>query len=134
MGFPRSSLSNESACNAEGPGLIPGLGISPGEGNGKPLQCFCLENPMDRGTWQATVHVLPRVGHDLVTPPPRAECVPSDEGLLVLGFSLCELLTKSYCCCSVAKSCLTLCDPMDCSMPGFPVLHYLLEFAQVHVH
>ena len=37
-------------------------------------------------------------------------------------------------CCSVAKSCLTLCDPMDCSTPGFPVLHYLLEFAQTHVH
>ena len=38
------------------------------------------------------------------------------------------------CCCSVAKSCLTLYNPMDCSMPGFPVLHYLLEFAQTHVH
>ena len=36
--------------------------------------------------------------------------------------------------CSVAKSCLTLCDPMDSSTPGFPVLHYLLEFAQTHVH
>ena len=35
---------------------------------------------------------------------------------------------------SVAKSCLTLSNPMDCSMPGFPVLHYLLEFAQIHVH
>ena len=38
-----------------------------------------------------------------------------------------------YCCCSVAKSCPTLCDPMDCSTPGFPVLHYLPEFAQTHV-
>ena len=38
------------------------------------------------------------------------------------------------CCCSVAKWCLTLCDPMDSCTPGFPVLHYLLEFAQVHVH
>ena len=36
--------------------------------------------------------------------------------------------------CSVAKSCLTLCDPMDCSIPGFPVLQYLPEFAQMHVH
>ena len=34
----------------------------------------------------------------------------------------------------VVKSCPTLCDPMDCSTPGFPVLHYLLEFAQTHVH
>ena len=39
-----------------------------------------------------------------------------------------------YCFCSVAKSCLILCDPMDCSMPGFPVLHYISEFAQTHVH
>ena len=38
------------------------------------------------------------------------------------------------CCCSVAKSCPTLCDPMNCSTPGFPVLHYLLEFTQTHVH
>ena len=38
------------------------------------------------------------------------------------------------CCCSVAKLCLTLCDPMDCSTPGFPILHHLPEFAQTHVH
>ena len=37
-------------------------------------------------------------------------------------------------CCPVAKSCWTFHDPMDCSMPGFPVLHYLPEFAQIHVH
>ena len=42
---------------------------------------------------------------------------------------------SGYCfCCLVAKSCLTLWDPMDCSTPGFPILHYLLEFAQTHVH
>ena len=40
-----------------------------------------------------------------------------------------------FCCCSsVAQSCLTLCNPMDCRMPGFPVLHYVLELAQTHVH
>jgi len=39
-----------------------------------------------------------------------------------------------YSCCLVTESCLTLCDPMDCSTPGFPVLHCLLEFAQTHVH
>ena len=44
-----------SASNAGDPGLIPGLGRSPGEGNGNPLQYSCLENPMDRGAWQATV-------------------------------------------------------------------------------
>ena len=42
---------------------------------------------------------------------------------------------KCSCCwCSVTQSCPTLCNSMDCSMPGFPVLHYLLEFAQTHVH
>ena len=37
-------------------------------------------------------------------------------------------------CCSIAKSCVTLCNPMDCSMLSFPVLHYLPEFVQTHVH
>ena len=45
----------ESACNAGEPGSIPGSGRSPGEGNGNPLQYSCLENPMDRGAWRATV-------------------------------------------------------------------------------
>ena len=45
-----------------------------------------------------------------------------------------SLLVVSCCCCSVAKLCLTLCSPMDCSKPGFPVHHRLLEFAQTHVH
>ena len=40
----------------------------------------------------------------------------------------------SFCCCSVAQSCPTLCNPMDCSTPGFPVLYHLPEFAQTHVH
>ena len=44
------------------------------------------------------------------------------------------LLCSSSCCCSVAKLCLILWDPMDCNTPGFPVLHYLPEFAQVHIH
>ena len=43
-------------ANAEDAGLTPGWGRSPGGGNGNPLQCSCLENPMDRGAWQATVH------------------------------------------------------------------------------
>ena len=45
-----------SACNAGDPGSIPGLGRSPGEGNGNPLQYSCLENPMNGGAWWATVH------------------------------------------------------------------------------
>ena len=50
-GFPCSSVSKESACSAGDPGSIPGLGRSPGEGNGNPLQYPCLENLMDRGAW-----------------------------------------------------------------------------------
>ena len=46
----------------------------------------------------------------------------------------CVLMLCLFCCCSITKSCLTLCNPMDCSTPSFPVLHYLLEFAQIHVH
>ena len=45
-----------SAYKAEDPGSIPGSGRSSGEGNGNPLQYSCLENPMDGGAWQATVH------------------------------------------------------------------------------
>ena len=45
-----------SACNAGDLGSIPGSGRSPGEGNGNPLQCSCLENPMNEGAWWATVH------------------------------------------------------------------------------
>ena len=54
--FPGGSDSKESAYNAVDPGLIPGSGRSPGEGNGNPLQCSCLENPMDGGAWWATIH------------------------------------------------------------------------------
>ena len=50
--------------------MIPGSGRSPGEGNGNPLQYSCLENPLDRGAWRATVHGAVRVGHDLATKPP----------------------------------------------------------------
>ena len=55
MGFPGSSTGKESACNMGDPGLIPGSERFPGGGHGNPLQYSCLENPMNRGTWQATV-------------------------------------------------------------------------------
>ena len=56
LGFPGGSDSEESACNAGDPGLISGLGRSPGGGQGNPLQSSCLENFMDRGAWWAIVH------------------------------------------------------------------------------
>ena len=56
LDFPGNSDSKESACNVGDQGSIPGLGRSPGDRNGNPLQYSCLENPMDRGDWRATVH------------------------------------------------------------------------------
>ena len=56
MSFNDGSGSKESACNAGGTALIPGLERSPEGGHGNPLQYSCLEDPMDRGAWRATVH------------------------------------------------------------------------------
>ena len=89
--------------------FIPGSGRSPGGGHSNPLQYSCLENPMDRGSWQATVHRVTKS---------RAQ--------------LKQLSTHTRIC-SVTQSCPTLWDPTDRSMPDFPVLH-LLELAQTHVH
>ena len=55
MGFPGGSVVKNPPVNAGNPASIPGSGRSPGEGNGNPLQYSCLENPMDRGAWWATV-------------------------------------------------------------------------------
>ena len=63
-GFPGGSDSKESTSNAGDLGSISGSGRSPGEGNGNSHQYSCLENSMDRGAWQATVHGLQRVGQD----------------------------------------------------------------------
>ena len=84
-------------------------------GNGNPLQYSGLENSMDRGAWRATVH---GVAKNWTQPKPK------------------QLSTHARpCCChSLAQSCLTLCDPTDCSTPDFPVLHHLLELSQAHVH
>ena len=59
QGFPGGIVVENLPANAgdiRGTGSIPALGRSPGEGNGYPLHSSCLENPMDRGAWQATVH------------------------------------------------------------------------------
>ena len=67
QGFPDGSNSMESTCNAGDTGdagSIPGLGRFPEEGNGDLLQYSCLENPMDRGLWQATGHRVAKIGHN----------------------------------------------------------------------
>ena len=55
-GFPRGSDGKESSRNVGDPSSIPGLGKSPGGGNGNPFQYSCMENSMDRGAWRATIH------------------------------------------------------------------------------
>ena len=64
MGFPGSSAAKNLPANAGDAGdtgLIPGLGKSPGEGNGNPLQYFCMENSMDRGVWRVKVHRVTKI-------------------------------------------------------------------------
>ena len=136
----------------------PGSGRSSGEGNGNPLQYPCVENPMDGVMWQATVHGVAKRRTRLIVS--RQFCQLCEKyATAVVQFRSFVLklsewnkvsITMSFSsfaqydvtlpmflmlrCCSAAKSVPTLCDPVDCSMPGFPVLHYLLEFAQIHVH
>ena len=68
--LPGGSVHKESTCNAGDQNLIPGLGRTPGGGNCNSLQYSCLENPTDKGAWQAAVHGVTRVGHNLETKPP----------------------------------------------------------------
>ena len=63
-GFSCSSVGKESACSAGDLGLIPGLGRSPEEANGNPLQYPCLEDLMGRGAWWTAVHRVARSQHD----------------------------------------------------------------------
>ena len=72
-GFPGGLVVKNPPANARDAGSIPGLGRSPGEGIGNPLQYSCLENPMDRGSWQTTVHRFTETQGDL-------DMVVSEEG------------------------------------------------------
>ena len=73
-----SAVKNLFDCNAGDAGSIPGLGRSRGKANGNPLQYSCLENPMDKEVWWATVQGVTKVRLDLVTKPPppqhRSQC------------------------------------------------------------
>ena len=100
-GFPDDSDSKESACNVGDLGSIPGLGRSPGEGNGNPLQYSCLGNPMDRGTWQATGGCKESDTTDRLTL--SLFFFKYVHNLLFLSVRFLR-----FSCCLVAKSCLTL--------------------------
>ena len=90
-------------CRLSSKKNLPGWERSPGEGNGNPHQYSCLENPMERGAWPATVHGVARVRHNLVTKPPpppphwgiRKFTAQNDfpEGTIVLECSLCVPLS-----------------------------------------
>ena len=114
LGFPCGSVGKESAHNARDLGLIPGLGRSPGEGKGYPLQYSGLEQSMD-----CVVHRIAKSWTRL-----------SDFHFHMYSNYSKEMFQFS----SVTQSCLTLCDPMNCSTPGLPVHHQLPEFTQTHVH
>ena len=77
--FPGGLDGKESACNVGDSDSIPGLGRSPGEGHGYPLQYSCLENPVDRRAWQATVHGVAKTQTGLSD----SHCYCSLHGILV---------------------------------------------------
>ena len=114
MGLPGGSVGKESTCSIGDPGSIPGLGRSPGEGNGSPLQCSCLENPINREAWQATVHGVAKVGQDLATkarPQPLCcHCGPSHHHLSQIITTPCKLA-------SGFSSCLSL-QPVSTQRPN----------------
>ena len=106
LGFPGGSAGKESTCNAGDPGSIPGLGRSPGEGKGYPLQYSGLENSMDCIVDEVT----------------KSRTQLSDFHFLL------PFRSMYCCCCSVAKSCLTLCHPMDYTVNGIIQVR-ILEWA-----
>jgi len=107
--FPCGSAGKESACNAGDLGSTPGLERSPGEGKGYPLQYSGLENSVD-------------------------ESMGSQSRKQLSNFHFTLWLHLTFVVVVQSLSHVSLCDPMDGSRPGFPVLHYLLQFAQTHVH
>ena len=111
-------------CNRLG-GLIPVWGRAPGEGKGYPLQYSGLKNSIDcivHGVAKSHTQLSDFHFHsNFISLIKALACLPEDPHASV-QFS------------SVAQSCLTLCDPMNCSTPGLPVHHQLPEFTQTRVH
>ena len=143
--------------------MILGLGRYPGEENGYLLQCSCLENSMDRGAWQAVVlgsrKELDMTEWLILSLSFLINIISIYIFLVFIYLAALDLgdgtqnvrsllwyvdlklrhvrsssLFSSVQFSPVTQSCLTLCDPMNCSTPGLPVHHQLPEFTQTHVH
>ena len=139
QGFPDDLPGKKSTHNAGDigdVGLIPGSWRTHGVGNGTPLQYSCLEHPMDRGAWWATVGGITRVGHHCNdwtrihqewlrhTLPALAYWIPlaaRAAGSQHRSSHFTAHSLKLHAFCLVTKSCLTLCSYMNCSPPGFSV-------------
>ena len=110
------------------PSSIPGWRRTPGGGNGNPLQYSGLQKAMERGDSQATVHwaIKSQKWQWLST------CIHIQLNHVAVHLELTQEFKSAFS--SVTQSCLTLCDPMDCSTSGSSVHHQPLELAQTHVH
>ena len=109
-------------CRRVNGGLIPGLGRSPGGGHSNPLQYFCLENPMGRGTWQGSVDGVTKSQTQL------SEHSQPLKYTLILRIVIpsSQLMAKLFVCiCKLLQSRPTLCDTMDCRPPGSSVPGFL---------
>ena len=95
-----------------------------GEGKGNPLQCSCLESPRDGEAWWAAVYGVAQSRT-------RLNRFSSSSSSSRYRYKIPSVVDQIR---SVAQSCPTLCNPMNCSMPGLPVHHQLPEFTQTHVH
>ena len=117
-----------------------------GEGNGNPLRYSCLENPRDGGAWWAAVYGVIQSRTRLKR---LSSCSKACLFILFMGSFSSKITNRTrmstlatfiqHCLeslqfSSVTQSCLTLCNPMNCSMPGLPVHHQLPEFTQTHMH
>ena len=104
MGFPGGSVGKESAYNAGEADSTPGSRRSPGKGNGNPLQYSCLENPMDRGTWWATVHEVTNSGHGWTTNS-REHTSIFELFEIVMRCPICAIKKGIFCSCLIVYIC-----------------------------
>ena len=141
MGLPRWLSGEKSTCQCRRCRFDPWVvGSFPGGGNGNPLRYPCLENPVDRGAWRATVHGVAKSRTWLKRPSTQLYVNMYSFSDFFPFRLLQDIQCTSWCymvgpcwlsslyvyACSIAHSCLTLCDPVDCSPPGSSV-HEILQ-------